>query len=116
FAETLEDPDEKTGAKILARALEEPIRKIAENAGYEGSVVVNKVREASGAFGFDAEREIYCDLMDAGVIDPTKVTRIALENAVSIAGLLITTEALVSEIPEKEKKSGLPSPGMSDMY
>jgi len=115
FAESLSDPDEKTGAKILARALEEPIRMIANNAGYEGSVVVNKVKEQSGAFGFDAEREEYCDLMKAGVIDPTKVTRIALENAVSVAGLLITTEALVSEIPEKEKKSQMPG-GMGEMY
>ncbi len=95
--------DEKTGAEIVRRALEEPIRQIAENAGTEGSIVVQKVREGSGAFGFNAETETYEDLMTAGIIDPTKVTRIALQNAASIAGLLVTTECLVTEIPEKKE-------------
>jgi chaperonin GroEL len=114
--------DEKTGAEIIRRALEEPIRQIAENAGAEGSIVVQKVREGSGAFGFNAESEIYEDLISAGIIDPTKVTRVALQNAASIAGLLATTECLVSEIPEQEKAPAMPSGGggmgggMGDMY
>ncbi|MBI3780997.1 MAG: chaperonin GroEL [candidate division NC10 bacterium] len=110
--------DEKVGADIVRRALEEPIRQIAENAGAEGSIVVQKVREADGAYGFNAETETYEDLMTAGIIDPTKVTRIALQNASSIASLMITTEALVTEIPEKERAAP-PMPhggGMGDMY
>jgi len=114
--------DEKTGAEIVRRALEEPIRQIAENAGAEGSIVVQTVRDGSGAFGFNAETETYEDLMNTGIIDPTKVTRVALQNAASIAGLLATTECLVSEIPEKEKAPAMPSGGggmgggMGDMY
>src|SRR5574341_567712 len=99
---------EKTGAEIVRRALEEPIRQIAENAGAEGSIVVQKVREGSGAFGFNAETETFEDLMSAGIIDPTKVARTALENAASIAGLMVTTECLVTELPEKEKKPAPP--------
>ncbi len=95
--------DERTGGDIVRRALEEPIRQIAQNAGTEGSIVVQKVREGSGAFGFNAETETYEDLMSAGIIDPTKVTRIALQNAASIAGLLVTTECLVTELPEKKE-------------
>src|SRR3989304_3832814 len=91
--------DERAGADIVRRALEEPIRQIAENAGVEGSMGVQKVRDASGAFGFNAETEAYEDLVNAGIIDPTKVTRIALQNAASLAGLLVTTECLVTEIP-----------------
>ncbi|HLC21694.1 MAG TPA: TCP-1/cpn60 chaperonin family protein, partial [Candidatus Methylomirabilis sp.] len=99
------------------RALEEPIRQIAENAGVEGSIVVQKVRENNGAYGFNAETESYEDLMTAGIIDPTKVARIALQNASSIASLMITTEALVTEIPEKEKAPPMPhGGGMGDMY
>jgi len=109
--------DEKVGANIIKRALEEPIRKITENAGVEGSIVVQKVKEGKGAFGFDAESEIYADLMEAGIIDPTKVTRIALQNAASIASLMVTTEALVTDIPEKEKTPPMPhGGGMGDMY
>jgi len=109
--------DEKVGANIIKRALEEPIRKIAENAGVEGSIVVQKVKEGKGGFGFDAESEIYTDLMEAGIIDPTKVTRIALQNAASIAALMVTTEALVTDIPEKEKTPPMPhGGGMGDMY
>jgi chaperonin GroEL len=110
--------DEKVGADIVRRALEEPIRQIAENAGAEGSIVVQKVRENNGAYGFNAETESYEDLMNAGIIDPTKVTRIALQNASSIASLMITTEALVTELPEKEKAPPMPhgGGGMGDMY
>ncbi|MDE2484985.1 MAG: chaperonin GroEL, partial [candidate division NC10 bacterium] len=91
--------DEKVGGDIVRRALEEPIRQIAENAGIEGSIVVQKVRENNGSYGFNAETETYEDLMMAGIIDPTKVARIALQNASSIASLMITTEALVTEVP-----------------
>ncbi|HET7854428.1 MAG TPA: chaperonin GroEL [Candidatus Methylomirabilis sp.] len=111
--------DEKVGVDIIRRALEEPIRQIAENAGAEGSIVVQRVLEKSGAYGFNAETEQYEDLMEAGIIDPTKVTRIALQNASSIAGLMVTTEALVTEIPEKKEKApmpGGPGGGMGDMY
>ncbi|MCI0483625.1 MAG: chaperonin GroEL [candidate division NC10 bacterium] len=110
--------DEKVGVDIIRRALEEPIRQIAENAGAEGSIVVQKVLEKSGAYGFNAETEQYEDLIEAGIIDPTKVTRIALQNASSIAGLMVTTEALVTEIPEKKEKAPMPGPGggMGDMY
>src|SRR5574342_520207 len=93
--------DEKIGMEIVRRALEEPIRQISENAGVEGSIVVQKVREGSGAFGFNAETEEYEDLLEAGIIDPTKVARTALENAASIAGLMVTTECVVGELPEK---------------
>jgi len=106
--------DEKTGAGIIRRALEEPIRQIAENAGAEGSIVVQTVREGKGAFGFNAETEEYEDLLAAGIIDPTKVTRVALQNAASIAGLMVTTECMITEIPEKEKAPAMP-PGGGDM-
>jgi chaperonin GroEL len=96
--------DEQTGANIVRRALEEPIRQIVENAGLEGSVVVEKVKAAKElALGFDAESNEYVDMMHAGIIDPTKVERIALQNAASIASLLLTTEALITDIPEKDK-------------
>jgi len=109
--------DEKVGSNIIKRALEEPIRKISENAGIEGSIVVQKVKDGKGAFGFDADTEVYTDLMEAGIIDPTKVTRIALQNASSIAALMVTTEALVTDIPEKEKTPPMPhGGGMGDMY
>ena len=110
--------DEKVGVEIVRRALEEPIRQIAENAGAEGSIVVQKVLEKSGAFGFNAETEAYEDLIESGIIDPTKVTRIALQNASSIAGLMVTMEALVTEIPEKKEKAPMPhgGGGMGDMY
>jgi len=103
--------DEKIGVRIVQRALEEPLRQIAENAGWEGSVVVQKVKDTDGGFGFNAETETFEDLMKAGVIDPTKVTRIALENAASVASLLIMTEATVVEKPEKEKAPQYPPPG-----
>jgi chaperonin GroEL len=113
------DGDEKTGADIVRRALEEPIRQIAENAGTEGSIVVQKVREGKGPYGYNAETNAFEDLMEAGIIDPTKVTRVALQNAASIAALLITTECLVTEIPEKEKAPPMPhggGGGMGEMY
>jgi chaperonin GroEL len=99
----LDDTDEQTGVNIVKRALEEPLRQIAQNAGHEGAVVVERVRqEKSESFGFNAETEEFCDLVKAGILDPAKVSRIALQNAASIASLLITTEALVSEIREEE--------------
>ena len=106
------DGDERIGVDIVKRALEEPLRQIANNAGLEGSIVVEKVKEMSTNMGLNAVTEKYEDLIKAGIIDPTKVVRIALQNAASIAGLLLTTEALVSEIPEEEKKTTPPSPEM----
>jgi chaperonin GroEL len=98
--------DEQIGINIVKRALEEPLRLIVQNAGAEGAVVAEKVRGNTNAnFGFNAETETYADLVEAGVIDPTKVTRCALQNAASIASLMLTTEALVSELPEKEEKA-----------
>jgi chaperonin GroEL len=115
---TVEDADEQIGVRIVERALEEPIRQIVNNAGGEGSIVVAKVRAEKGNFGFNARTDQYEDLVDAGVIDPTKVTRTALQNAASIAGLLLTTEAVVTEKPEKDKAPAMPGGGggMGDMY
>jgi chaperonin GroEL len=109
--------DEAIGINILRRALEEPLRQIVNNSGNEGAVVVDKVRQSSEAnFGFNAETEVYEDLVAAGVIDPTKVTRTALQNAASIAALLLTTEALISEIKEEQKGPAMPpGGGMGDM-
>src|SRR4029078_10628648 len=100
--------EQAVGLQIVKRACEEPCRQIAENAGKEGSIVVQKVREGKGAFGYNAQTDTYEDLVDAGVIDPTKVCRSALMNAASVASLLITTEALVVERPKEEKA---PAPG-----
>jgi chaperonin GroEL len=107
--------EEQLGANLIKRALEEPVRQIAQNAGFEGSVVVQHVREGEGSFGFNAETGTYEDLMKAGVVDPTKVTRFALQNAASLAGLLMTTEAMVAEKPQKEKSPG-PAMPPEDMY
>jgi chaperonin GroEL len=107
--------EEQLGADLIKRALEEPVRQIADNAGFEGSVVVQHVREGKGAFGFNAETGIYEDLMKAGIVDPTKVTRFALQNAASVAGLLMTTEAMVAEKPKKEKSPAHAAPP-EDMY
>ena len=96
--------DEKVGVQILQRALEEPLRWIARNAGADGPVVLDKVKNGKGAFGFNAATEQFEDLVKAGVVDPTKVVRVALENAASVAGLLITTEAMIAEKPEKKKE------------
>jgi chaperonin GroEL len=98
--------EQKIGTGILLRALEEPLRQIAVNAGFEGSIVVNEVRNGKGSFGFDAQTEEYTDLVKAGVIDPTKVVRSALQNAASVAALMLTTEALVAEIPKEEAPMG----------
>src|SRR4030066_372651 len=100
------DEEEKAGVNIVKRALEDPVRMIADNAGWDGSVVVQKIKEGKGSFGFDAARLEYCDLVEAGILDPTKVARVALQNASSVAGLLLTTEALVAEKPKEEKKEG----------
>jgi chaperonin GroEL len=111
--------DEAVGVAIVRRSLEEPLRQIAYNAGHEGAVVVDKIRQSKDAnFGFNADTEEYEDLVSAGVIDPTKVTRCALQNAASIAALLLTTEALVSEIKEEEKTPPMPpgGGGMGGMY
>jgi len=111
-----ENHDITTGISIIKKAIEEPIRQIVENAGLEGSVVINKVKEGKGNYGFNAATEVYEDLVKAGVIDPTKVTRIALENAASVAGLLLMTEACIVERPEKEKMPMMPpGGGMGDM-
>jgi chaperonin GroEL len=109
--------DETTGIAIVKRALEEPLRQIVENAGIEGSIVVQKVKEGKGDFGFNARNEEYENLYKAGVIDPTKVTRIALENAASIAGMLLTTECVVADKPKKEEPHmhGGGAPGMGGM-
>ncbi|MBX7041923.1 MAG: chaperonin GroEL [Ignavibacteria bacterium] len=111
-----ENHDIQTGIAIIRRAIEEPIRQIVQNAGLEGSVVINNVKEGKGNYGFNAASENYEDLVKAGVIDPTKVTRVALENASSVAGLLLMTEATVVEKPEKEKAPMMPPGGMGDMY
>jgi len=99
--------DEKTGLNILKRALEKPLRQIAENAGLDGAVVAAKVKEGEGNFGFDAQKMKYGDLIAAGVIDPTKVVRSSLENSASAASMLLTTEAVVVELPEKKEKNGM---------
>jgi len=107
----LDDTDEKTGAMIVKKALEAPLRQIAENSGLDGAVVVQKVRESDNPnFGFNAEKDNFEDLVEAGIIDPTKVVRSALENAASIAALLLTTESLITEIPEKKEKAPTPPP------
>ncbi|HPI19469.1 MAG TPA: chaperonin GroEL [Candidatus Kapabacteria bacterium] len=109
--------DQKTGVDIIRKALEEPARQIITNAGLEASVVVHKIKEGKGAFGFNSASEEYVDLYEAGVIDPTKVARVALENAASVAGLLITTEATIVEKPSEEKNVPMMPPGgMGDMY
>src|SRR5581483_1769438 len=95
--------DEKIGVQIVRRAIEEPTRQLADNAGAEGALVVEEVKKRKGNEGYDVSTGEYTDLVKAGIVDPTKVTRSALQNAASIAGLLLTTEALVTEIPEKEK-------------
>jgi chaperonin GroEL len=111
--------DEKIGVNILRRALEEPVRQIAINAGKEGSVVVEEVKKLKGSHGYNAETDEYIDLVPAGIVDPTKVTRSALQNAASAAAMLLTTEAVVTDLPDK-KEAGMPGmgggmPGMGGM-
>jgi len=110
--------EQKAGVNIIRRAIEEPLRMISQNAGIEGSIVVDKVKNGKGSFGFNAATEVYEDLLKAGVIDPTKVVRTALQNAASVASLLLTTEAMVAEKPKDEKHEhgggGMPG-GMGGM-
>jgi len=116
---TDDNPDIMAGIKIVSKALESPIRQIATNAGVEGSIVVGKVLEKSGNFGFNAQTEEYCDMVAEGIMDPTKVVRIALQDAASVAALLITTEAMVAEAPKKDAGAGamppMPGGGMGGM-
>src|SRR5712671_5651261 len=107
--------DEKVGVQIVRRAVEEPMRQLANNAGAEGALIVEEVKKRKGNEGYDVAKGEYVDLVKAGIVDPTKVTRSALQNAASIAGLLLTTEALVTEIPEKEKTPPMPPGGMGGM-
>jgi chaperonin GroEL len=109
------EADEKIGVQIVRRAIEEPTRQLADNGGAEGALVVEEVKKRKGNEGYDVATEQYTDLVKAGIVDPTKVTRTALQNAASIAGLLLTTEALVTEIPEKEKTPPMPPGGMGGM-
>ena len=112
----VEDSDEQIGVGIVRRALEEPLRQIAQNAGKEGAIIVGKIRESNEPnYGFNAQTEKFEDLVKAGVIDPAKVTRFALQNAGSIAGLMLTTEALVAELPEDKKESSMPAGGPGGM-
>ncbi|MDX9715082.1 MAG: chaperonin GroEL [Dissulfurispiraceae bacterium] len=112
------DNDQQLGVTIIKRALEEPIRQIVGNAGLEGSIIVEKVKDAKdAAFGYDAYKEEYTDMIKAGIIDPTKVTRTALQNAASVSGLMLTTEVMITELPEEDKKMPpMPGGGMGDMY
>lgn len=105
--------DEKTGGKIILKALEAPLYHIVANAGLEGSVIINKVKESKVGTGFDAYKEEYVDMVEAGILDPTKVTRSALQNATSVASTLLTTESVVANI--KEKAPAMPAPGGMDM-
>ena len=107
--------DEKIGVQIVRRAIEEPTRQLADNAGKEGALVVEEIKKRKGNEGYDVANDEYTDLVKAGIVDPTKVTRSALQNAASIAGLLLTTEALVTELPEKEKTPPMPPGGMGGM-
>jgi chaperonin GroEL len=106
--------DQRLGVKVVMRAVEEPLRQIANNAGFEGSVVIDKVKAGEGAFGYNAETNVYEDLIEAGVIDPTKVVRFALQNAGSVAGLMLTTEAMIADKPE-EKSEAMPGAGGGGM-
>src|SRR5436853_1034599 len=107
--------DEKVGVAIVRRAIEEPTRQLADNAGKEGALIVEEVKKRKGNEGYDVSADEFTDLVKAGIVDPTKVARSALQNAASISGLLLTTEALVTEIPEKEKTPPMPGGGMGGM-
>ncbi|NCU26942.1 molecular chaperone GroEL, partial [Candidatus Nomurabacteria bacterium] len=108
--------DTKTGVRIVLKALEEPVRQIASNAGLDGSVICEKVKTSPTGVGFDAMNEEYVDMIDVGIVDPTKVTRSALQNAASASSMLLTTEAVVADIPEKEPPMPAGNPGMGGMY
>jgi chaperonin GroEL len=107
---TTDNLDEVTGVQIIARAIEAPLRTIVENAGEEGSVVINKVLEGKKHFGYDAKSDTYVDMLKAGIIDPKKVTRVALENAASVAGMILTTECALIDIKE-DAPAGMPPMG-----
>jgi len=113
---TNDDPDTLTGIRLLRRALEEPIRRIAENAGVDGAVVVSKVNLSKGANGYNAATNTYEDLVAAGIVDPTKVVRTALQNAASVAGLLLTTDAAITDAPEPKKAGAAQMGGGGDDY
>ncbi|MGN0686914.1 MAG: chaperonin GroEL [Oscillospiraceae bacterium] len=116
LVDTLEG-DEKTGAKIVLRALEEPVRQIALNAGLEGSVIIDTInREGKVGYGYDAYSEKYCDMIESGIVDPAKVTRSALQNAASVAAMVLTTESLVADKPEENAAPAMPAGGMGGMY
>jgi chaperonin GroEL len=108
--------DESTGVNIVKMSLEQPLRQIAVNAGKEGSVAVDYVKKSKKMIGYDAEKDEYGDMVQRGIIDPAKVTRAGLENAASIAAMVLTTEALVTDLPEKEKAPPMPAGGMEGMY
>lgn len=110
-----ENEDQSTGVNIIRQALEAPLRTIVANAGQEGSVIVSKIREGKKDYGYNARENKFDNFFEAGIIDPTKVSRLALENAASIAGLLLTTEAVVSEIPEEKEAPAAPPGGMGGM-
>ncbi len=112
----VDDHDRQIGVDIVKKALEEPVRQIVENAGVEGSVVAQRLKNEKGAIGFDAAKEEYTDMVKAGIIDPTKVVRLALQNAASVASLMITTQAIVAEKPEKKAPAGPPMPPGGGMY
>ncbi|MCD7927660.1 MAG: chaperonin GroEL, partial [Oscillospiraceae bacterium] len=115
LAET--EGDEKTGVRTIAQALAEPMKQIAANAGIDGAVILDHVKNSGKVgYGFDAYSETYCDMISAGIVDPTKVTRSALENAASVASLLLTTEALVADKPEPPAPAAPASPDMGGMY
>jgi chaperonin GroEL len=117
FSKNLANADIRTGVEIIRRALEEPLRQIVNNAGLEGSVIVNQVKEGKADYGFNAATEVYENLFASGVIDPTKVTRSALQNAASVASLLLSTEAVIVERKEdKPQMPAMPPGGMGDMY
>lgn len=110
-----DNDDETTGIAIVRRAIEEPLRQICSNAGLEGAVIVNKVREAKGNFGFNAKKETFEDLRKAGIVDPAKVTRVALENAASVAGMFLTTECVICDKKEEKPEAPMAQPGMGGM-
>jgi chaperonin GroEL len=110
-----DNEDETTGIHIVARAIEEPLRQIAANAGVEGSVIINKIREGKGDFGYNARTDEYVNMFEAGVIDPTKVSRVALENAASVAGMFLTTECAIADTPEPAAAPAMPAGGMGGM-
>jgi chaperonin GroEL len=110
-----DNPDQDAGIKIVLRAMEEPLRQIVANSGFEPSVVVNRVAEGKGNFGFNAQTGEYGDLVEMGVLDPTKVTRTALQNASSVAGLMLTTDAMVAELVEEKAASAPAGGGMGGM-